>query len=190
MIIDPKTLKPVPNSAEHGCFGCGARNPQGLKMTFSTDGNRMYSFIQVPPTMTGWDTTVHGGVLSTILDEIMGWAVICLLKKIGVTKSMTTEFIKAVKAGESLTVVGAVQEIRSERSALMSAAIYNPQDTLCVKASALFTTMHPKAAVRLGLVGNDYVKMLEPALNFTSGAPCSDIPWEHCFPITYQGAGK
>jgi acyl-coenzyme A thioesterase PaaI-like protein len=165
MIIDPKALKPVPNSAEHGCFGCGARNPHGLKMKFSTDGKRIYSFMQVPPTMTGWDRTVHGGVLSTILDEIMGWAVICLLKKIGVTKSMTTDFIKSVNAGERLTVVGAVQEKSSERSTLMTGAIYNPDDTVCVKATALFTTMQPRAAIRLGLVGNDCLKMLAPALN-------------------------
>ena len=166
MIIERKTLKDVPNSPEHGCFGCGALNPQGLKMKFSTDGKRIYSFLRVPATMTGWDRTVHGGVLATILDEIMGWAVLCLLKMIGVTKSMTTEFLRSVNSDESLTVVGAVQEKSSDRSALMAGVIYNRDDVPCVKATALFTTMQPKAAVRLGLVGNDYLKMLDPALAF------------------------
>ncbi len=30
--------------------------------------------------MAGWDRTVHGGIVSTVLDEIMGWGVIYLCK--------------------------------------------------------------------------------------------------------------
>ncbi len=166
MIIDREILKPIPNSAEQTCFGCGAGNPHGLQMKFSTDGERLYSFMQVPPAMTSWDRTVHGGVLSTMLDEIMGWSVIYLLKKIGMTQSMTVEFIKAVDVDEPLTIVGAMKENQSERSALMTGSIFNAEDTLCAKATGQFTTMQPKAALRLGLVGDDYMKTLRPILAF------------------------
>ena len=138
MIIDPEVLKPIPNSEDQTCFGCGTQNPHGLKMKFSTDGERVYSFMQVPPTLTGWDKTVHGGVLSTILDEIMGWSVIYLLKKIGMTKSITVEFKKAVNADEHLTIVGGIQEKQSERSALMTGTIFNADDTACVEATGQF----------------------------------------------------
>jgi acyl-coenzyme A thioesterase PaaI-like protein len=166
MIVDTDILKSIPNSEDQTCFGCGARNPHGLKMKFFTDGRQVVSFMQVPPTMTGWDRTVHGGILSTILDEIMGWSVICLLKKIGVTRSMTAEFKKPVNASERLTIIGGVQEQQSERSALLTAAIYNADEILCVEARGSFTTMQPKAAVRLGLVGEDYMQAFEPVLTF------------------------
>ena len=164
MIINPERLRPIPNSADQTCFGCGARNPHGLHMEFSTDGQRVYAFMHVPPTMTGWDRTVHGGVLSTILDEIMGWGVIYLLKKIGMTQTMTVEFIKAVNADERLTIVGGLQEKQSERSGLMTGSIFNAEDTLCVTATGQFTTMQPKAALRLGLVGDDYMRTFGPIL--------------------------
>ena len=106
MIVDPKVLQSIPNSENQTCFACGPNNPSGLKMKFSTDGKRVYSLIHAPSTMTGWDQTVHGGILTTMLDEVMGWGVICLLKKIGMTKSITVDFIKAVYAGGRLTVVG------------------------------------------------------------------------------------
>lgn len=166
MIISPDILKPIPNSEDQTCFGCGSQNPNGLKMKFATDNERVYSFIKVPRTMTGWDRTVHGGVLSTILDEIMGWSVIYLLKKIGITKSITVEFKKAVNAGERLTIVGGVKERQSERSALMVGTIFNAEDAICAEATGKFTTMQPKAAVRLGLVGDDYMKTFGPILNF------------------------
>jgi acyl-coenzyme A thioesterase PaaI-like protein len=164
MIIDPDNLIPIANSDDQTCFGCGARNPHGLHMRFSTDGERVYAFMKVPGTMTGWDKTVHGGILTTILDEVMGWSVIYLLKKIGMTQSMTIDFHKAVNAQERLTVVGGIRAKRSERSATMEGVIYDARDTRCVEATGDFTTMRPKAAIRLGLVGEDYMKTFAPIL--------------------------
>ena len=166
MIIDPKVLQAIPNSENQTCFGCGTNNPHGLKMKFSTDGERVYSFIRAPDAMTGWDQTVHGGILTTMLDEVMGWGVVYLLKKIGMTKSVTVQFNKAVYTGERLTVVGDIQEQQSERESLMRGAIFNEKDTLCVEATGQFTTMRPKAALRLGLVGSDYMETFGPILGF------------------------
>jgi acyl-coenzyme A thioesterase PaaI-like protein len=166
MIIDSKVLQAIPNSENQTCFGCGANNSHGLKMKFSTDGERVYSFMRAPDFMTGWDQTVHGGILSTMLDEVMGWGVVYLLKKIGMTKSITVKFNKAVYASERLTVVGGIQEQRSDRESLMQGAIFNEKDTLCVEATGQFTTMRPKAALRLGLVGSDYMETFGPILEF------------------------
>ena len=166
MIIDSKVLQAIPNSENQTCFGCGANNSHGLKMKFSTDGERVYSFMRAPDFMTGWDQTVHGGILSTMLDEVMGWGVVYLLKKIGMTKSITVKFNKAVYASERLTVVGGIQEQRSDRESLMQGAIFNEKDTLCVEATGQFTTMRPKAALRLGLVGSDYMETFGPILGF------------------------
>lgn len=166
MIINPDILKVIPNSEDQTCFGCGASNPNGLHMKFLTDERQVFSFLKVPANMTGWDKTVHGGVLSTILDEIMGWSVIYLLKKLGMTKSITVNFIKAVNANERLTIVGGIKETQSDRSVIMASWIYNGDDTLCVKAEGQLTTMRPKAAVRLGLVGDDYMRAFGPALKY------------------------
>jgi len=166
MIIDPEVLQTIPNSENHNCFGCGAKNPHGLKMKFSTDGERVYSFIHAPSAMTGWDRTVHGGILTTMLDEVMGWGIVYLLKKIGMTKSITVAFNKAVYAGERLAVVGGIREKKSDRESLMQGAIYNEKETLCVEATGQFTTMRPKAALRLGLVGSDYMETFGPILGF------------------------
>jgi uncharacterized protein (TIGR00369 family) len=166
MIVDPETLKTIPNWEDQACFACGARNPHGLQMKFSTDGRRVYSLLHVPERMAGWDQTIHGGILSTILDEIMGWSVIYLLKMLGFTKTMTVNYHRAVTAGERITIVGGVQEPPVKRSARMMGEIYNAQDELCADATGEFTVMAPKLAVRMKLVGKDYMKTFGPILNF------------------------
>jgi len=158
MIFDPTKMKEVPNLEGQTCFGCGTVNPQGLKMTFSSDDNKVYSHVRVPAAMTGWDQAVHGGILATIIDEIMGWTVIHLTKKIGVTRSMTVDYLKPVVSGEQLSVVGAVLENLSERSVLITGEIYNSADILSVRGKGKFSTMNPRTAVRLGVISPEYMQ--------------------------------
>ncbi|MGW8193115.1 MAG: PaaI family thioesterase [Desulforhopalus sp.] len=167
MIVDREALKPIPNSAEQTCFGCGVKNHQGLQMEFFTDDKRLYSFLDIPVAMAGWDKTVHGGILSTILDEIMGWSVIYLFKKLGLTKSMTVNFIKPVWVNSRITVVGGAAQDPQGRTVAMVGEVYNEEDILCANATSEFAIIEPKLAVRLGVVGSEYMKMFEPILNFS-----------------------
>ncbi len=165
MKINPAILKPILNVEGQTCFGCGENNPIGLQMQFLTDDDHVYSMVTVPSTMAGWDRTVHGGILTTLLDEIMGWSVIYLFKKIGVTKTMTVDFLKPLQVGRKLTIVGTIREIQSERQLLVTGEIYSEEDVLCAKASALFAAMTAQAAVRLGVMSSEYMERFLPILN-------------------------
>ncbi|MDD2463303.1 MAG: PaaI family thioesterase [Desulfobulbus sp.] len=164
MNIVQEKLRLVNNIPDQTCFGCGTNNPIGLKMQFKTDDEKLYSFVTVPRTMAGWDTTVHGGILSTILDEMMGWSVIYLLGKIGVTKAMTVEFLKPVPAETPLTAIGFIQEVVSERQVLVTGEIYNQDSVLCVRSTGTFAAMTSQAAVRLGVMSSDYMERFLPLL--------------------------
>lgn len=169
MIINHASLKKIANVDGQTCFGCGVTNPIGLHMEFSTDGLRVYSFLTVPVTMAGWDRTVHGGVTATILDEIMGWSVIYLLQKIGVTKSMTVDFLKPLRVGGNLTVVGSVQARHSERLVSVTGEIYSAEDILCARAHGTFATMSAQTAVRLGVMSAEYMEGFLPVLTQNKG---------------------
>ena len=166
MIKHQGPLKPIPNWEEHTCFACGPANTHGLQMKFFTDDRRLYSFLEVPATMIGWDRIVHGGVLSTILDEIMAWAAIYLFKQLGVTRSITVDFVKPVRSGEKITAVAGLQERISDTEVSMSADIYDAGKAVCARATGRFKMISPKAAVRLGIVGKDYIKAFSPILEF------------------------
>jgi uncharacterized protein (TIGR00369 family) len=168
MLINHELLKKITNVEGQACFGCGKNNAHGLQMQFLTDDQRVYSFVTVPSTMTGWDKAVHGGIVSTILDEIMGWSVIYLQKKIGVTKTITIDFIKSINSDERLTVVGAIQEVQSDRKIVATGEIYSREDVLCAKATGTFAAMPAKTAVRLGIMSPDYMERFRPILDQTA----------------------
>lgn len=56
------------------CFVCGSRNPIGLKLRFETDGRIVRVRFTLRREHGGFIDVIHGGVLATVLDEIMVWA--------------------------------------------------------------------------------------------------------------------
>ena len=158
-------LKKLLNTDTHNCFACGPANSSGLQMPFFTDDKRVYSWITVPKHMGGWNNIAHGGIVSAILDEIMGWAGIYLLEQITLTKTMTIDFIKAVIVGEQLRVEGWVRERVAKREARLSSIMYNTSDEICAKAEGIFTLMSPALAKRIGVMNDDLIKaFFEPLI--------------------------
>ena len=70
-----REITPLQVRADHGCFGCGAANPQGLHLTFTVTDNGVISTFTPLDVHQGYEHVVHGGIISTLLDEVMAWAV-------------------------------------------------------------------------------------------------------------------
>jgi uncharacterized protein (TIGR00369 family) len=58
---------------DQNCFVCGKKNPTGLKIEFheNPQNKEVEAVVVFPPHLQGWQNTVHGGLLATVLDEIM-----------------------------------------------------------------------------------------------------------------------
>jgi uncharacterized protein (TIGR00369 family) len=56
------------------CFACGADNPHGLKLDIKEKDDGVEADIQLPSWTQGYHNTVHGGIISTVLDEMTVWA--------------------------------------------------------------------------------------------------------------------
>lgn len=157
-MIEKGAYQLLQNSTEHNCFGCSPINPSGLQMQFFADEDTVYSNVIVPDHLCGWSNIAHGGVLSTILDEIMSWAALHFLKRITMTKSMTMEFIKPVYIRSPLKATGKVLEVGAKHDAVMEGILYNQSDEVCVKSKADFAVFSPKVAKRLGIADDASLK--------------------------------
>lgn len=154
-MIDQPPYKKISVQNDHMCFACGPANPAGLHMQLYADSDSVISRLTVPDHLRGWSDLVHGGVISTILDEIMSWGAIYLLQKIILTKSMTVDFIKPVRIGQALKAVSRIDTIQSDRQAVMEGLLYSEPETLCARAQGTFALLKPKVAVKLGIVSED-----------------------------------
>ena len=85
------------------CFVCGPKNPIGLKLDFTFNGKTMETQFVPRKEHQGYMNIVHGGIISTLLDEIM----VKLSIEIGmpaVTAQMDIRLKKALKVGEKVTL--------------------------------------------------------------------------------------
>jgi len=95
------------------CFVCGPKNPIGLKLDFFLDGEVMTTEFIPRKEHQGYMNIVHGGIISTLLDEIM----VKLAIELGmpaVTAQMDIRLKKAVKVGSRLTFSAEILENTSK----------------------------------------------------------------------------
>jgi len=159
------SLKTLPNGGTHRCFACSPLNPRGLHMTFFTDDVSVFSRLTLPEHLSGYTRVVHGGIVATLLDEVMGWAGMYLLKKITMTKTLSLSFHKSVYVGEPLTVEGRILKTLSRREAMIEGRLTDAAGDLCAQAEGRFTLASPEAARRMGIVSaEDLAGFFEPLL--------------------------
>ncbi|MBN2223813.1 MAG: PaaI family thioesterase [Deltaproteobacteria bacterium] len=159
---------PLPNSDKHNCFGCSPKNDKGLKMKFYTnkDVDVVVSWFSVPPNYCGWGPIVHGGIISTMLDEAMGWGALVILGKLVLSKSISVEFLSPVIAGKEIRVEGGVREVIGERKGVLQGFIYSDNDVLCARATSdvsLFTMDYIR---KMGALDEAMLGDLETLVNF------------------------
>ncbi|MEA1980311.1 MAG: PaaI family thioesterase [candidate division Zixibacteria bacterium] len=90
-----------------GCFVCGDKNDNGLQAKFYYDGKEASTEIEASDNFEGYQKIYHGGIISTVLDEVMVKAI--LAKEIyAVTVEMTVRFHKPVRTGDKLFFKGRI----------------------------------------------------------------------------------
>lgn len=147
-----KAFIQIPNMDHNMCFGCGPANKTGLKMTFHGNDDLVYSEIAVPGHLIGWQGVVHGGILSTMLDEVMSWGAIFLTKRFILTKTMTVNYLKPVMAGDKLRVESSIENRVSERECIMSGRIFNSKGELSATSAGTFAVFTVDSIKKMGFM--------------------------------------
>jgi len=86
----------------HSCFVCGESNPIGLRLRFETDGKLVQSHFTPRAEHIGFRQTVHGGLIATILDEIMVWACAVATKKFAYCAELNVRFVQPMRPNEEV----------------------------------------------------------------------------------------
>ena len=97
--------------AAHHCFGCGALNPHGLRLRFFATETGVAAPFTPGPVHEGYTGMVHGGIVSTLLDEVMAWS-LYRLDIWAVTAKMAVTFRQPVRVGDECRAEGWVERDR------------------------------------------------------------------------------
>lgn len=119
------------------CFVCGVENPIGLKLFFYTDDEgRCIARFRPRPEHQGYPGYLHGGIISTLLDETMG-RVLTLHNIWAVTGRLEVQFRKPVPLDQELTIIGELTRSRF-RAYEAKGEIRLPDGTVVAEGSGLY----------------------------------------------------
>ena len=133
-----KLISDVRGYYGEGCFACGRDNPHGLRMDrFRFEDGCALADFNPRAEHRGTEGALHGGVITTTLDEISVWAAILTHHTMVVTGRLQVRFHRPTPVGGSnLSVRGRVEEQRGKRlvisAQLLSAA------AVCASSEGLF----------------------------------------------------
>jgi len=170
----PNGRQPLPRLVGHGCFACGTENPIGLKMRFYEDpghvpedpgrpdapmgtppaGTPVASDITLSAHFMGWEQIAHGGLVATLLDEVIAHAAILATRRYFVTRSMALDFLRPVPLEAPLTVRAWLTAPSTERGCTAAGQVRSAQGALLAAARA-----------ELRFVSPDRTHLLSPKLH-------------------------
>ena len=136
-----KIINPWRNHPEYNCFGCCPENPIGLHMEFYEDGDYIVSKWHPEKNYQGWVNTMHGGILSTLIDEVSGYTV-----------QLNVKFRKAVPTTEPELTIRAKVSKQVRNLAYISAEITNSKGELCNEGEAIYFLMNEEKAKEMGFL--------------------------------------
>ncbi|MBO7345701.1 MAG: PaaI family thioesterase [Clostridia bacterium] len=144
-----KTLKTQRNSKN--CIVCGMENPFGLKAVFyDLDDQSVACEVTFRSEHQSYPSRTHGGMISTLLDEIMGRALwIKEPETFGVTTTMSVTFRRPVPFGVKLKARGYIT-FDSKMGFTAKGEIYDLNNNLLAESSARYLKMSLERAFGQG----------------------------------------
>jgi len=154
--------------APHHCFACGELNEHGLHLALHIQDGRCWSELALDRRFEGWDGIVHGGILSTILDEVMAWALVAD-DQWGVTARLLVRYHQPVAVGRRIRAEGRVTERRRRVSRTAATIVDAATGELLASAEGVYVAADAErraelqARYRIRLEADADLTVSEPA---------------------------
>ena len=120
------------------CFGCSPFNDFGLQLEFWEDEDEVVSHWNPRPILQGYPNIVHGGIQSTLLDEIAGWVVYVKCGTVGFTAEMKVRFKKPMLVSQGEITIRARLMEHNKRTAVIHSRLISSENVICAEAELRF----------------------------------------------------
>jgi uncharacterized protein (TIGR00369 family) len=133
--------------ADHNCFACGGTNPIGMHLHIELGEGTAETTWSPGPDFVGWEDKVHGGLLATLLDEVMAWAP-SSYDSWAVTAEMRIRYRSPANPGETLAARGWVTE-RRRRIYRVRGEVHGEDGRMIAEAEGRFLGAAPSEKTQL-----------------------------------------
>ncbi len=123
--------------ADQMCFACGVENPFGLKLTFRQEGETYVTTFIASREYQGYQGLLHGGIMATLLDEVMARYVWQLLDAPAATARLEVRYRRPAPMGCPIEVRGWITRRHGRRAFATAAEARLADGTLLAEATGL-----------------------------------------------------
>ncbi|MCK4662245.1 MAG: PaaI family thioesterase [Bacteroidales bacterium] len=141
-----KVINPYIKQDNYICFGCSPNNDIGLKLEFFEDGDEIISYWEPKKHFEGYINVLHGGIQTTLLDEIASWVIHLKAKTAGVTSSIDIKFKKPVLISKGKITLKAKIVETNKRLVKIQTFLFDSDNILCSEAEIIYFIYNPDFA--------------------------------------------
>jgi acyl-coenzyme A thioesterase PaaI-like protein len=94
------------------CFVCGADNPVGLRARCYKAGDAVELPFTTRREHCGWSEVLHGGLIATVLDEVMTWAAILGSDRPCFAAEFSVRLLEPLPSGVACVATGRLLQAR------------------------------------------------------------------------------
>ena len=88
--------------ASQPCFGCAPNHPIGFRLAFERDGDGVLTRFTPGDRYQGPPGIMHGGLVTTLADEIAAWTLVAVLGKFGFTTAIEAKISRPIRIGSEV----------------------------------------------------------------------------------------
>lgn len=132
------------------CFGCGQNNPIGLRLKYRREGDRVATDFTPGDDHQGWPGIVHGGVIATLLYEVIENYAYRARGEIAMMRGVQIRFRRPAPAGKPIRAA-AWETSRGPRAVAASAALTGPDGETIAEADAELVPLRQDQIKRLNI---------------------------------------
>ena len=129
------------------CYGCAVDHPSGFHLSFEREGDAMITRFTPRPADQGPPGIMHGGLVTTLADEIAAWTVIGLRERFGFTAAIEARLQAPVRVGVEVVGRGTIAE---EKPRILKIAVaLTQQDKTAFRGTFTFVLLDERGAEKL-----------------------------------------
>ncbi len=135
------------------CYACGEKNERGLHMEFRREGERAVCDYTPCEYQQGYPGRMHGGIVATLLDEAMGWAVYGA-RQWGATARLSVRFRRPVGLDQKLRIDAWITHNRS-RLIELRGEVHDERGALLAEGEGSFMKLDEHTASEMNGLARD-----------------------------------
>lgn len=129
------------------CFGCGPDHPIGFHLAFRREGDEILTTFTPGDRYQGPPGLMHGGLVTTLADELAVWTVIGLRERMTFTAAIQARLSRPIRIGVPVEGRG---RIASDKGRVLDVAVTLAQEgTTCFTGQFTLALMDAKGAERV-----------------------------------------